>query len=702
MLFNFVKKNGILLSILLVAVLLVGSAVLFFYNRQTMASNLVLQEQANKTTHSFKNFFEGGLYDLDKSLRAFAITKSDNHLLHLEDAIKRGKLGHDSLLVSLNEQKSQFPQFASTIDSLVAQASKTQDTLTEYQQFCRGIIELVQQDSLQQAAELIRQDRGMKPWAVGYKLQQQLDRFENQILAESQNKYDLATTRNIILQILLVVFGLPTLFWIGKTLRKQERNRKQMVIRLEESNRQYLFNSGQASELQDENTIQHSIDNLRKAADFIKKVTQGENEVVWEGLTPENKALNQDNLVGELLKMQQQMKQVKEEDQRRNWTNEGLNYLNEILRRETDLQKLADRILAELIKYVGANQGVLFVLDDSHVASPYLELKATYAFNRKKYHSGRLEPGQGLAGQAWLEADTIYLKEIPQNYVRITSGLGDANPNNILVVPLKHDQNIQGVLELASFKLFQPYQISFIEKIAETIAVTFAAAKVTERTSKLLEESRDMAEQMKAQEEEMRQNMEELVATQEELQRKERETNSLVFGINSAFGMVEFDLSGTILSANERFLHLMGYTLDEIKGQKHRIFLATDYADSLEYKEFWESVSHNRIENAVFTRLRKDKTLIWLRASFVPLYNKDGQMFKIMKLVTDITQEKELQQQNEERMATIEAYEEEMRLTLNDLMMQQEAATIKEQEYMQRIAELEAHNQQLKDQLHTS
>jgi PAS domain S-box-containing protein len=697
MLVNFVKKNGILLSILLVGTLLVCSAILFFYNRQTMSQNVVLQEQANKSTKAFKNFFEGGLYDLDKSLRAFALTKGDNHLEHVEDAIKRGKLGYDSLLVSLRIQKTQLPGFALTIDSLMSQASITRDTLIEYQQFCRSIIELAKQDSISQVAELIKQDRGMKPWSIGYKLEQKLGKFENHVITESQKQYDLATSRNAILQLLLILFGLPTLFWIAKTLRKEEVNRLRILTELENSNKRYLFNPGNESVIQGEETIQSSIVNLRKAADFIKKVTEGENNVVWDGLTEENRALNQENLVGELLKMQSQMQQVREEDQRRNWTNEGLNYLGEILRKETDLKSLADQILAELIKYVRANQGILFILNDTNPSTPFLELKATYAFNRKKYISGRIEPGQGLAGQAWLEAETIYLKEIPQDYVRITSGLGDANPSNLLVVPLKHDQNIQGVLEIASFKIFQAHEISFIEKIAETIAVTFAAAKVSERTHMLLEDTRSMTEEMRAQEEEMRQNMEELVATQEELQRKERETSNLVFGINSAFGMIEFDLDGTVLSANEKFLTLMGYTLNEIKGHKHRMFVTPEYANSSEYKNLWTNLRESRVENTVCCRLRKDKSEVWLRASYVPLRNKEGQAYKILKLATDITNEHLLQKQNDERIATIEAYEEEMRLTLNDLMQQQEEVAIKEQQYLQRIAQLETENQQLKD-----
>ena len=167
----------------------------------------------------------------------------------------------------------------------------------------------------------------------------------------------------------------------------------------------------------------------------------------------------------------------------------------------------------------------------------------------------RINPGEGITGQAWLEMDTIYLKEIPQNYTTIRSGLGEATPNNLIVIPLKNDLNIQGVLEIASFKYFQPFEVKFIERVAESIAMSISNTKVTERTRKLLEETQLMTEQMRAQEEEMRQNMEELEATQEEMQRntneilkKEVNLNSLINNIDAA--VVSIDINFRILSVN--------------------------------------------------------------------------------------------------------------------------------------------------------
>jgi GAF domain-containing protein len=131
--------------------------------------------------------------------------------------------------------------------------------------------------------------------------------------------------------------------------------------------------------------------------------------------------------------------------------------------------------------------------------------------------------GEGLLGQAYLEKDTIYLTDIPAGYLQITSGLGEANPACLLIVPLKTQDSVEGVLEIASFREFEDHEIAFVEKLAESIAAAIASVRINERTQNLLQEARQQAEELRSQEEEMRQNMEELVATQEEMKRKEAE-----------------------------------------------------------------------------------------------------------------------------------------------------------------------------------
>lgn len=226
---------------------------------------------------------------------------------------------------------------------------------------------------------------------------------------------------------------------------------------------------------------------------------------------------------GEELETQMQKLEVaQQEEKQRNWAAEGFSQFGTILRQHDDLQKLYDELVASLVKYMKTNQGALYVVEEEE-KKVVLEQKACYAYSRKKYKEKKLMPGQGLVGQCYLERDIVHMTEIPQGYTYITSGLGDATPSSLLIVPLIANEKVEGVIEFASFKPFQSHEIAFVKKLGEEIAATLSVGRINALTRELLAKAQEQAEEMGAQEEEMRQNMEELAATQEEMQRKEQE-----------------------------------------------------------------------------------------------------------------------------------------------------------------------------------
>lgn len=230
-----------------------------------------------------------------------------------------------------------------------------------------------------------------------------------------------------------------------------------------------------------------------------------------------------DELSNTLISMRDKLKNNFVEEQQRNWSTSGLAKIGEILRSSGNSTELYDSIIKFVVKYTNSNQGGIFILNDSDTENPFLNLVACYAFERKKFLTRRVEIGDGLVGQCFMEQDRIHLTEVPADYIRITSGLGGESPTSCLLVPLKVNDKIFGVLELASFKLYPEHVVELVEKFAESIASTISNVKINESTRILLEQTQQQAEEMKSQEEEMRQNMEELSATQEEMHRKEQE-----------------------------------------------------------------------------------------------------------------------------------------------------------------------------------
>jgi hypothetical protein len=232
---------------------------------------------------------------------------------------------------------------------------------------------------------------------------------------------------------------------------------------------------------------------------------------------------NEDELSSTLIAMRDKLRNNAIEEQQRNWSTTGLAKIGEILRSTGNSAELYDGIIKFLVKYTTSNQGGLFIVDDSDSQNQFLNLMACYAFERKKFLIKKVEIGEGLIGQCFLEKEKIHLTEIPDDYVRITSGLGGDRPTSVLLVPLKVNDKVFGVVELASFQIYPEHVVAVVEKFAESIASTIANVKTNESTRLLLEQTQQQAEEMKSQEEEMRQNMEELSATQEEMHRKERE-----------------------------------------------------------------------------------------------------------------------------------------------------------------------------------
>lgn len=262
-------------------------------------------------------------------------------------------------------------------------------------------------------------------------------------------------------------------------------------------------------------------DNIEKASTFAYEIGKGQFESDY------HPAGEKDVLGKSLVAMRNELKKFKEDDEIRNWTNQGYAKFAEIIREYTNssLSDMTNYFISQLVRYININQGGIFVHEKNELGESKLVLYACYAYERKKFVDKTIEPGEGLVGAVFLEKESMYITDIPSNYIHITSGLGGATPKCLLIVPLKLNEEVYGVIELAAFKPLEKYKIEFVEKIAETLASAIGTLKISENTKKLLQISQQQTEHLQNQEEEMRQNLEELQATQEELARRQKEAD---------------------------------------------------------------------------------------------------------------------------------------------------------------------------------
>lgn len=252
-------------------------------------------------------------------------------------------------------------------------------------------------------------------------------------------------------------------------------------------------------------------------------------EIANNNYDKEFKLNEEDPLSNALVDMRESLKKSAIREEQERFTNKGLAELSNIIRDNgNNLRNLTYEVIEFLVKYMKLNQGGFFIVKEEG-DDIFLELEGCYAFDRRKKINKRIQAGEGLVGQSYQEKDSIYLTEVPENYINIKSGLGDANPRSIVITPVKRDETIEGIIELASFRDLKKFEREFLEKAGESIAVALNTAKVNQRTTELYEQSQQQTEEMRAQEEEMRQNMEELSATQEEMQRTQKDYEKMLF-----------------------------------------------------------------------------------------------------------------------------------------------------------------------------
>lgn len=230
------------------------------------------------------------------------------------------------------------------------------------------------------------------------------------------------------------------------------------------------------------------------------------------------------DLGNSLAGMQDSLLQVAEKDRQRDHINKGLGTFSDILSSYTNnIEQFSEEVTRNLVKFLNANQGVMFIVEENEEGKQWLEMSSCYAYDKKKFMSKRVEKGQGLVGQAWMERKRIYMTEVPEGYTSITSGLGYSTPNCILIIPLVFNEEVHGVLELASFQVLQPYELEFVDEVTESISSSLASVKINSQTQDLLLQSEELTERLIKQEEEMRTKVDELAVIQNEAKMREEE-----------------------------------------------------------------------------------------------------------------------------------------------------------------------------------
>ncbi|HKN65008.1 MAG TPA: response regulator, partial [Gemmatimonadaceae bacterium] len=256
---------------------------------------------------------------------------------------------------------------------------------------------------------------------------------------------------------------------------------------------------------------------VRNIADVATAVTKGD---LTRQITVEAQG-ELDELKQNINQMIGNLRETTERNQEQDWLKTNLAKFSRMMQGQKDLESVSRLIMSELTPLVSAHHGAFFI-QEGDTSAPMLKLIASYAYRARKSVSNRFGIGEGLVGQAALEKQPILLTNVPDDYIQITSGLGEAPPRNIIVLPILFEGEVKAVIELASFLPFSAIHQTFLDQLAESIGVVLNMIQANMRTEELLEQSQKLTQELQSQSKELQQQQEELKRSNTELEAQAR------------------------------------------------------------------------------------------------------------------------------------------------------------------------------------
>ncbi len=214
------------------------------------------------------------------------------------------------------------------------------------------------------------------------------------------------------------------------------------------------------------------------------------------------------------------LKNTTQKNMEQDWLKTNLARFTRMLQGQRDMKTVAQLVLSELAPLVQAQQGVFFV-NQAKDGEPVMKLLGAYAYSIPKKKAIEFRPGEGLIGQCMLERERILLNKVPNSYTRIASGLGQAEPLNIVVLPVLFEDEVKAVIELSSFNTFSDTHLTFLDQLTESIGIVLNNIAANTRTEDLLLQSQSLTAELQLQQDELKKKNEQLEKQAESLRESE-------------------------------------------------------------------------------------------------------------------------------------------------------------------------------------
>ena len=385
------------------------------------------------------------------------------------------------------------------------------------------------------------------------------------------------------------------------------------------------------------NKLMHT---LNETANFARKVGQGNLMASYKPLS------DKDVLGNALIDMQHNLRKASElqeiqdlDRQKQVWVQEGIAQLGEILRKNSDnLEEYLLSIISFIVRYLKAEQGAIFLINDDNPDKLFLELRTAYAYDRKKVLEAKFEIGESLVGRCYQEGEVIYLTDLPEGYTFITSGLGGHTPSSLVLLPLMFETEPFGVIEIAALHEFADYEIDFVKAISERVASSVSVA-----LKKEIEEREHL----------LKKHMADLQKAQEETELKKIENIGVITALTKIGSVVWYDMKGNILDIKDPNLAAAGLSANRMIGKNQSEFAPEAKDNPEEYQKFWDDLREGKIRKRLFKTETPNGNL-WISEIYTPIKDHKGVPYKVINIGINISEQKVLEDKIKELQKEIE------------------------------------------------
>ncbi len=649
-------KSALLLSIIIVALIL---ETIFLLN---FKSSIYTAKQNLQSTYTAKNLL---IYNAQKEINGFIV---NNHIsfAQLED--------FSSIQNAFNKTNDSINYFIAQYSHLTksyTESSYIDDFKTNYEIFMNIIYEIFNEYkadaiNLKRVSKLFNKETST--YGKLTEILKELKIENNKNLITSLNEINRTAKKTTLTVILTLIFFSLILISTAIYSFKNDFSSKAQLTEIIEKLLQSKTLDIDENEKNTEILLLKKLHEKNQKINFYLQKLKNKNY----NLQVEDEYKN-DLIISSIVELSEDLKKSEEElllrkkeDEQKEWANQGINMFSELMRRySNDIQTLGDEIIKNFVKYLDASVGGIFILQDEE-NDPHLELLSAFAYDRKKFFTKRVELGEGLIGTVAIDKATIYLDKLPDEYLEIESGLGDAPPNTLLILPLLTDNGLLGVVEIAAFKTLDQFEIDFSENLAHTIASTIESVKINARTVALLKESEKKSLELAEREKILQKTMQEVQKAHETARKNEIEMRGILSGVDQTLMRAEYLPDGTFLNSNLVHRRVMGYDIEKMRGKNILEFIPEEGRE--EFLKIWKDVAAGRPYQVTVKRQNKQTGAdIWLLNQYTPIKDENGNVIKILYLAIDITEQKLTEEMTAELLMESQQKEIELRGILSGI-----------------------------------